>query len=75
LADAAPTPGPVTTEVPKLVGLSPEKALEQLRRAGCELANQAPSAESRVVGQIPTPGCLVKNGERVRVAWSRGGDR
>jgi cell division protein FtsI/penicillin-binding protein 2 len=75
VAQELPSPRPENAEVPKLVGLSVEKAMEQLRRSGCELANEAPNAGSRVVGQMPTPGCLVKSGERVRVAWSRGGDQ
>ncbi len=61
------------SEVPRLVGLSADKALEQLQRAGCALANSAPDANARVVGQMPTPGSRITQGGLVRVAWSRGG--
>jgi hypothetical protein len=60
-------------EVPRLVGLTAEKASERLQRAGCVLANAAPEPGARVVGQMPTAGSRVRSGGSIRVAWSRGG--
>lgn len=62
-----------TGEVPRLVGLTAERAMERLRVAGFDLANTAPDAAARVVGQMPPPGATALHGGLVRIAWSRGG--
>ncbi len=58
--------------MPELIGLSKQRVREFLDRAGCRLLNDAPSPDSRVVGQMPQPGSPVLPGGVVRVAWSQG---
>jgi hypothetical protein len=62
-----------TSQMPELFGLSLQSVRESLNRAGCKLLNEAPSADARVVGQMPQAGSPILPGGVVRVAWSQGG--
>ncbi len=62
-----------TVEMPELFGLSLQKVRESLGRTGCRLLNEAPSADARVVGQMPQAGSPILPGGVVRVAWTQGG--
>ncbi len=58
-------------EAPRLVGLRADEAQRRIAERGCRLANEAPTASARVVGQVPAAGVQLARGATVHVVWSR----
>jgi beta-lactam-binding protein with PASTA domain len=70
--------GPAETDVPSVVGLPEERAVERLAEAGLEVnRNEVPSEEppGTVVAQSPAAGETVPRGTRVRINVSGGTGR